>query len=235
MAPKQIKKQTTESKAESKVDINIQELQKEWADNTKDIITLREKLSNLEKHNNEIITKLVDYMNKHPTSNEVVVEAQEDKQPVKTTKKAKSADTEEVEPKEESKVSKAEPKEPKEPKVSKAEPKEPKESKVTKPAAKTAAKKSKETKEDDEEEEVEKPKEDKPVKKVSKAAPKEEVKKAPVKGKITAPSKGTPKPTSTNNDDGGKSIIEDSTSEDTDVDSLSSVSSESDASGGEDD
>jgi hypothetical protein len=214
MPPKQTKKQTTDKLADKPsdkladklVDDSIETIQKEWASNVSEIINMREKLSILEKRNEDLVSKLWEKMNKTP-SEQIVIES-----------------TPKIE--EEKK-----PKEPKEIKVKKVEPKEPdsdEEEEEVKPKTKVATKKAKP--------EVEKPKEEK-KKLVKKVEPvKEEPKKAPVKGKITAPSKGTPKPKATDSDDEKpkKVIVEDSSS-DTEVDSLSSVSSESDASGGEDD
>ena len=218
MAPKQMKKaveKTEKTEVALAITPKIEELQMEWANNAKEILILCEKMNELQEHNAKLINKMVEYMNKNPTSEEIIIPAADksadksaDKPAEKTTKtvksKAKAVEEEDSETK-------------------------PK----TKAAPKSAAKK-KETKvevePEAEAEEVEKPKEEKQVKKTTKTAP-----ATPVKGKITAPSKGTPKPKSAEKEDGGKSIIEESSSEDTDIDSLSSVSSESDASGGEDD
>jgi hypothetical protein len=211
MPPKQTKKQTIDDKPVTP-DSNdsIDSIQKEWATNVRDIISAREKLSLLEKRNEELISKLWEKMNKNPSDNhdKVVIEAsKEEKKPIKPKK---------IEPKEENESE------------NEAE---------VKPKAKATK-----TKKADVKPEVEKPKEEeKPIKKVVKKTEsktetkevKEEPKKAPVKSKITAPSKGTPKPKAVEDEKPKQTIEEDSDSE-TDVDSLSSVSSESDASGGED-
>jgi hypothetical protein len=201
MPPKQAKKQVPETAT-----IDIVQLQKKWADNVKEIITIREKLSHHEKLNDELISQLWEVMNKNPTNCEVVVEETE-KPVAKTVKKDK--------------------------------PEEDEDKPATKAAPKSATKKTVvKTTEDTDEKPAEKAiktvkkKAEKPE--VEKPAEKPEVKKPAAKGKITAPTKGTPKPKSSN-DEEKKPVIPDSSSDDTDIDSLSSVSSESDASGGEDD
>ncbi len=177
MAPKQTKKQATEP-------IVITQIQKKWADNVKEIITIREKLVSLEKINDELIGQLWELMNKNPTNTEVVIDATEEE--VKESKNNKTTDTEE-------KPAKSAPKK----KVGKAEDNEEsdKPEKSEKPVPKKKV--GKLVEETEEEPPVKKPAAKATKKKEEKAEiEKPEVKKAsaPVKGKIAAPLKGTPKP-----------------------------------------
>ncbi len=92
MPPKQTKK-ITEDKPSIESKDSIDSLQKEWTSNVKEIISIREKLAVLEKHNEELVAKLWEKMNKNPTDDKVIIEAKEDeKKPTKARK---------VEPKEE--------------------------------------------------------------------------------------------------------------------------------------
>ena len=84
MAPKQVKKQTIDN-TESTKTISIQSIQTEWVDNVKKIISIREELATLEKHNDELVNKLYEIMNKSPTT-EVVIEGDE-KPTLKVVKK----------------------------------------------------------------------------------------------------------------------------------------------------
>lgn len=209
MPPKQIKKQvekSTEKHIEPIVNdpkIEIELLQKEWAENVKEIISIQDKLSQLNKKNNELVSKLCEIMNKNPVD-AIVIEA---KQPVKSDETDDETETKKV------KVTK-----PVSAKVTKT---------VTKPDIEEDKKTKKIVKKDE-------PVEDKPSKKiVKKEEPKVTVTKT--KGKITAPAKGTVKPKNNDSEDEKPKHVIDDSSSDTEVDSLSSVSSESDASGGEDD
>ena len=247
MAPKQVKKQTTDN-TESTNSISIQSIQTEWVDNVKKIITMREELSTLEKHNDELVSKLYEIMNKSPTNSVVVIEGDEKPTP-KVVKKKEEDDVPVPAPKVTKKKADADKPAPASHVVKKDDDDEDEEKPAPiKPAAKVVKKKETET--DDkpkvtkkkvvEKPEIEKP-EDKPDTKAKKAAPKaapkespKEVEKPVVKGKITAPTKGTPKQKVVSKEIDNNPAIEDTSSEDTDIDSLSSVSSESDASGGED-
>ncbi len=239
MPPKQVKK-TTDKPVQSTEDILT--IQKKWAENVKEIISMREKLTLLEKQNDEYISKLWELMNKNP-SNDIIVEGSADK-PINEDK----PQTAEEKPKAKPKVvkKKEETDEPEEKPVAKVVKK--KEDASEKPSSKVVKKKEDTDDEHEDKPEpkvtpkvvkkkVEKPEIEKPVKKTGKEEKKpESVVSAPTKGKITAPSKGTPKPKANNSDDENpRPVIDDSSSEDTDIDSLSSVSSESEASGGEDD
>ncbi len=205
MPPKQTKKQVSEPVIEKESE-TIESIQKEWSNNVKEINTIREKLSHLEKHNEELIAKLWDKMNKNP-SDQVIIEGNQDSKP-------KKVETKEVEKDTDSEVKPI--KSTKKPKQSEVEKPQEVEVKPVKPATKKTPVKKTEVKE-------------------VKEAPVEEKKKAPIKGKITAPTKGTPKPKVVESDDEKPKPLNNDSSSDTEIDSLSSVSSESDASGGEDD
>lgn len=228
MPPKQTKKQTTDVEKPIETDSNemIKSIKKEWSVIVKDIVSTRDKLAQLENRNQEIITKLWEIMNKNP-SEQVIVEAtntEEEKKPVKSKKVEKAeSETEESEIKPKAKASakktKAEPKAETKPEIEK--PNDEKPTPATKKITKKDTKETKETKEI---------KETKEVKKVPATGT------AASKGKISAPSKGTPKPKQVDSDDEKpKPTLDEDSSSDTEVDSLSSVSSESDGSGGEDD
>jgi hypothetical protein len=213
MPPKQVKKQAVDDMSKYP---DIQTIQKEWADNAKEIITIREKLASLEKHNDELVSKLWELMNKSPT-NTVVIEG--DETPVVKPIKKK------VEPAENNVDEKPVVK-PTKKKVEKTVNNSDNEEPIEKPKL---------TKKKQVEKPVDKPEIEKPVSKVvKKAAPKEETKPV-VKGKIAAPSKGTPKQkVEIKENENDNPTIQDTSSDDTDIDSLSSVSDESDVSGGED-
>ncbi len=213
MPPKQVKKQAVDDMSKSP---DIQTIQKEWADNAKEIIIIREKLAGLEKINDELVSKLWELMNKSPTTNTVVIEGDETP-PVKPIKKKVDTTENNVDEKPVVKPKK----------------------KVEKPAISSdneePVEKPKLTKKKPVEKPVEKPEIEKPVSKVTKKASQKEETKPVVKGKITAPSKGTPKQkVATKEIENDNPTIQETSSDDTDIDSLSSVSSESDASGGED-
>ncbi len=220
MAPKVSKKTVT---SETPVESPLEAIKQEWFTIVKEITSTTEKLSTLEKKRDELVSKLWDVMNKNPT--EPIVEAEpveEKKSSVKSSAKKTAAKNEIIDDSENADsvkpVAKAKAKTVK----AKVEEEEPKAE--TKPVAKTTKTKTK-------------AKEDKPE---EKAEVKPVVKKTPVTSakKISAPVKGTPKPKIDEDSDDEKpraviSGANDSSSE-SDVDSLSSVSSESEASGNED-
>ena len=233
MAPKVSKKTVSETKVETPIVVStessIEVIKQEWHVIIKEITSTVEKLSGLEKKRDELVSKLWSIMNKNPTEpiiDEEVVE--EKKSSVKTTKSKTtvkktdsvindSENADSVKPKSKSKVVKSEPK---------PEPESDEEKPVEKPAAKAKVATKTKAKAD--------------VKPDVKAEVKPEVKKAPASSakKISAPVKGTPKPKidEDSEDEKARPVIagaNDSSSE-SDVDSLSSVSSESEASGNED-
>jgi hypothetical protein len=233
MAPKVSKKTVSETKVETPIVVStessIEIIKQEWHAIIKEITSTVDKLSELEKKRDELVSKLWNIMNKNPTEHIVEEEpVEEKKSSVKTTKSKTpvkktdniiddSENADSVKPKSKAKVVKAEPK---------PEP----ESEDEKPAEKPAVKAKISTKP--------KPKaETKTETKVeTKAQPKVDVKKAPASGKkISAPVKGTPKPKidEDSEDEKARPVMNDSSSE-SDVDSLSSVSSESEASGNDD-
>jgi hypothetical protein len=228
MPPKQSKKQITDTEkpatnTDKPVSDNeqVNSIKKEWSDNVQEILKAREKMVLLEKRNDEIITKLWSVMQKNP-SEQVIVEADNKEEEKKSSKSKKldktDNDIEEAEVKPVAKNTK--PKTIKKPEVKPdVESDEEKPAPIKKSAAKTKdVKETKNTKEIKDNKETKKP-----------ATP-------ITKGKISAPSKGTPKPKLVDSDDEKpKPSINDDSSSDTEVDSLSSVSSESEASGGEDD
>ena len=70
MPPKQTKKTTTSATnttAISNDETALNSIKKEWADNVSEIISLREKLSTLEKRNEEIVNKIWEIMHKNPS------------------------------------------------------------------------------------------------------------------------------------------------------------------------
>jgi hypothetical protein len=219
MPPKQTKKTTDNAAKNDPAESinNLSTIKKEWIDNVNEIVTIREKLVLLEKRNEELVNKIWEIMNKNP-SEQVVIESvhkEEEKKSVKSKKVEVETEDSETKPKSKT-TTKSKAKQEAKPEV------EPEEDEKPLPIKKavSAKKDTKETKEIKDKKDTKKP-----------AAP------APaVKGKISAPSKGTPKPKTVDSDDEKpKPTINDDSSSDTEIDSLSSVSDESDASGGEDD
>ncbi len=212
---KQVKTETDTSES------SLVAIKQEWFNIVKEITSTTEKLSGLEKKRDELVSKLWDLMNKNPTEHIVDEEPKEDekKSSVKSSvKKTKSTKTEIIDDSEN--VDSVKPAT-----VKKAE----------KPKPKVAAKPVEDDSEPEEapkaKAKVEKPKS------AAKAKPvetKPEPKPAASK-KISAPVKGTPKPKidEDSEDEKARPIANESSSE-SDVDSLSSVSSESDASGNDD-
>ncbi len=230
MPPKQTKKQTSDNEKplETTASNNdtLNSIKKEWADNVKEILSAREKLSSLEKRNEDIISKLWTIMHKNP-SEQVIIETEnkeEEKKPVKSKKSEKAdTETEETEAKPVAKVTKTKVTKKSETKPE-VKPEVEEDEETPAPIKKTPAKNTKVIKDTKDTKDT---KDVKETKKPSTPA---------TKGKITAPSKGTPKPKLIESDDEKpKPSIDNDSSSDTEVDSLSSVSSDSDASGGEDD
>jgi hypothetical protein len=250
MAPKVSKK--TETKAEAPIDApaesSLEVIKQEWFTIVKEITSTTEKLSGLEKKRDELVSKLWDIMNKNPTEHIVETEPTEEKKTsvkgVKASSKTKAAakseiiddseNADSVKPKAKSAAKSSsktatkpatKPVEPESESEAEAEEEKPKATKTTtkattkaKPEAKSAGKQE--------------------AKPEAKPEVKPEVKKAPATKKISAPVKGTPKPKIDEDSDDEKarpviSGANDSSSE-SDVDSLSSVSSESEASGNDD-
>ncbi len=230
MPPKQVKK-TTSDKDIKPSPVNIESIQKEWAENVKEIINIREKLTILEKNNEELVKQLWEIMNKTPTKSEVVIDAKPIEKPTAHDESddevpEKPADKQADKPVAKKVVKKKEIETDEKPAKSDDKPKTTKKKVVEKPEIEKPAEKPAEKPDD-------KPAE-KPTKGVKKVTPKEEV-KTPAKGKIVAPTKGTPKQVVAKEKETENVGIEDTSSDETDIDSLSSVSSESEASGGEDD
>jgi hypothetical protein len=212
MPPKQTKKQTSD--IEKPVDNDaVSSIKEEWSNNVQEILKAREKLALLEKRNEDIISKLWAVMKKNP-SEQVIIEAEnkDEKKPVKSKKTDTETEEPEVKPVVAVKATKAKATSKKSDVKNEIEAEEEKPSPVKKPISKNTkdVKETKETKDT----------------KLS----------TPTKGKISAPSKGAAKPKQIEQEEEKpKPSINDDSSSDTEVDSLSSVSSESDASGGEDD
>ena len=208
MPPKQTKKTTNATISTDDNALNVSK--KEWADNVSEIISLREKLTTLEKRNEEIVNKIWEIINKNPTE-QVVIEAtkvEDEKKPIKSKTEEPESKPKKAAPKSKAKV--------------KEEVVEDSDVEIEGPAPVVAPKKAavkKDTK-------AKETKETKETKKPTAAA---------TKGKISAPSKGTPKPKQVDSDDEKPKPIMNDSSSDTEVDSLSSVSDESDASGGDND
>lgn len=210
MPPKQTKTQSktpapnTAPDNSNESNESLDTLKQEWLKVVKDIATASEKIALLEKQRDELVSKLWEQMKKNPTET-FAPELTEEKKSVKG--KAKASDTPPS---------------------------------VPPPVAKSKSKKTVPVESDDV---VEPP-----------VAAKAKGKKAPVvehvvtakpssaktlvaKGKVSAPAKGAPKPKLDEDSEDSelpKPLATHESSSDTDLSSLSSVSSESEASGGED-
>ena len=219
------------------VNDSVDTIKQDWLKVVKEITASTEKLEQLCKRRDELVSQLWTHLNKDPAS--TVVDGDNDKAPEKTPTKAPAkkggkvvalVDDEEDVP---TPVKKAPAKKGK----ATAAPADDNEDVSTPtPAKKAPAKKGgkstttavKPADEDEADEPAPAPAQTKAPAKKPATAPA----KAPAK-KAVAPPKGTPKP-KLEIDSEDVNINEDPSSEDTDLDSLSSVSSESDASGGED-
>jgi hypothetical protein len=254
MPPKQTKKTITDNASASSNDNNSEaspnliSIKKEWIDNVNEIISIREKLVILEKRNEELVNKIWEIMNKNP-SEQVIIDSIQKEEP-KSTKSKKSEEQEDSETK--PKVTKASVKSKAKPEIENDDIDTKPKASATKAPVKSKAKSEVETDDSetkskasatkasvkskakpDVEEDDEKPS---PVP-VKKATPAKKVTEpVVVKKKISALPKGTPKPKPIESDDEKpKPNLNDDSDSDTEVDSLSSVSDESDISGGEDD
>jgi hypothetical protein len=228
MPPKQTKKITTDNATKdekSESSSNLITIKKEWIDNVNDIIGLRDRLVILEKRNEEIINKIWEIMNKNP-SEQIIIESVQ-KEEIKTIKSKKTEETDDSDTKPKATATKVSAK-------SKAKPEVENEDSETKPKATSGNKASAKSKPKPEvESDDEKPapvkkatpakKETKDTKETKKTATAVIAVTAP-KGKISAPSKGTPKPKLVESDDEKpKPNLNNDDSSDTEVDSLSSV------------
>lgn len=226
--PKATKNTNTATSAPS-----VDSIKQEWLTVVKDITEATDKLDQLCKRRDELVSQLWTHLNKDPAS--TVVDG-EDKAPEKAPAKkapAKKGASAPVEDEDDSASAKT-------PAPAKKVPAK----KGSKSATQAAAPADDE--EDAPAQTPAKPAAKAPAKKGGKATtkpaddeeqtPAKAPAKAPAKGgakKTAAPAKGTPKP-KLDVDSEDVNINEDPSSEETDLDSLSSVSSESDASGGED-
>ncbi len=223
MAPKVSKKTVSETKPVSDVtESSIEAIKLEWLNIVKEITSTTDKLSGLEKKRDELVSKLWEIMNKNPSEHIVEEESkpEEKKASIKGAKKTVKNKSEIIDDSET------------------ADSIKPVAKKIDKTKLKPSAKEVKPVDDSDNEEEkpkpkakVEKPKVTKTTKSETKTETKTEAKPTSAK-KISAPVKGTPKPKIDEDSDDGKArpMMNDSSSE-SDVDSLSSVSSESEASG----
>ena len=226
--PKATKNTNTATSAPS-----VDTIKQEWLTVVKDITEATDKLDQLCKRRDELVSQLWTHLNKDPAS--TVVDG-EDKAPEKApTKKAPAKKGAPAPAEDEDTPAPATP----------APAKKAPAKKGSKSAPQAAAPADDE--EDAPAQTPAKPAAKAPAKKGSKSAtakpaddeeqpPAKAPAKAPAKGgakKTAAPAKGTPKP-KLDVDSEDVNINEDPSSEETDLDSLSSVSSESDASGGED-
>jgi hypothetical protein len=243
MAPKVSKKTVSETKTEASSEVStessIEIIKQEWFTIVKEITVTTEKLSGLEKKRDELVSKLWNIMNKNPTEHIIEEPVEEKNASVKGVKKTSKpvtkndiiddsenadsikVDSKPAKPVVKSATTKSKPKaEPKE-----EEPESDEEQPAAKPVDKPVAKSAGKTK----------PKAEVKPEVKPKAEVKPEVKKASATKKISAPVKGTPKPKidEDSEDEKARPVVNDSSSE-SDVDSLSSVSSESDASGNDD-
>lgn len=215
MPPKSTKNTNTVTSTPS-----VDTIKQEWLAVVKDITEVSDKLEHLCKRRDELVSQLWNHLNKDPASTVVdgedkVPEKPPTKPPSKSTKKAAPAPTPAEEDTPVPPPVKASAK--KNAKSTVVQPDEPVDAPVAPPKKKTT--KSTPVKTGDEDE--------KPLAKT--------LAKAPAKGaakKVTAPSKGTPKP-KLDVDSEDVNQNEEPTSEDTDLDSLSSVSSDSEVSGGD--
>jgi len=222
--PKATKNTNTATSAPS-----VDTIKQEWLTVVKDITEATDKLDQLCKRRDELVSQLWTHLNKDPAS--TVVDG-EDKVPEKAPAKKAPAKKGAAAPVEDEDTPA-----PATPAPAKKAPAK----KGNKSATQVAAVAPAGDEEDAPVQTPAKPAPKAPAKKGGKSAAKpaddeETPAKAPAKGgakKTAAPAKGTPKP-KLDVDSEDVNMNEDPSSEETDLDSLSSVSSESDASGGED-
>ena len=220
------------------VNDSVDMIKQDWLKVVKEITDSTEKLEQLCKRRDELVSQLWTHLNKDPAS--TVVDGDNDKAPEKTPTKAPAkkggkvvalVDDEEDVPTP-APIKKAPPKKGKATTAADENEDGPTPAPAKKVPAKKGAKSTttavKPADEDEADEQAPAPAQTKAPAKKPATTPA----KAPAK-KAAAPPKGTPKP-KLEIDSEDVNINEDPSSEDTDLDSLSSVSSESDASGGED-
>ncbi len=216
----------TKSNVSNTATPSVDTIKQEWLKVVKEITDATDKLEQLTKRRDELVSQLWTHLNKDPSS--TVVDGDDAQANASTAAPAKKA------PAKKGKAAAAPAEEEDDAPAPPATPA---------PAKKAPAKKGKAAAPapaDEEEQDVPAPVTPKkaPAKKGAKATEADSAqapaapKKAPAK-KVAAPSKGTPKP-KLDVDSEDVNQNEDPSSEETDLDSLSSVSSESDASGGED-